>query len=315
MHREIQIKQFPIVTTHWWPKTRNERFVWENEQYLYRFLPLVHNHVQVIWVHTHPVCDGCVRALWLTLHSHGASASTQGVSEAWCWRAVIVTTTNHILLWCRMNGIGYLHEAIWLADASVGAWKVEKFSTSAASSASEATRRTHNSVWQRLTSLHSKSTRGVDADAPCEWGVSLRKHRNAPEVISRAYTPLIARARAHTRLTHTHVTHRMCVCTQITWTWLCTRGKKRYKYCSFSHTNRSFRVLGHQCVVTMGNCLIWISLCMFFFPLIETVTYTCHYMTDRLERFDLKTSKLDLLKKKRHLHLGCPWGKLIDTTF
>ncbi len=92
-------------------------------------------------------------------------------------------------------------------------------------------------------------------------------------------------------------------------------GKKRYKYCSFSHTNRSFRVLGHQCVVTMGNCLIWISLCMFFFPLIETVTYTCHYMTDRLERFDLKTSKLDLLKKKRHLHLGCPWGKLIDTTF
>ncbi len=37
MHREIQIKQFPIVTTHWWPKTRNERFVWENEQYLYRF--------------------------------------------------------------------------------------------------------------------------------------------------------------------------------------------------------------------------------------------------------------------------------------
>ncbi len=113
----------------------------------------------------------------------------------------------------------------------------------------------------------------------------------------------------------THVTHRMCVRTQITWTWLCTRGKKQYKYCSFSHTNRSFRVLGHQCVVTMGNCLIWISLCMFFFPLIETVTYTCHYMTDRLERFDLKTSKFDLLKKKRHLYLGCPWGKLIDTTF
>ncbi len=114
---------------------------------------------------------------------------------------------------------------------------------------------------------------------------------------------------------HTHVTHRMRVRTQITWTWLCTRGKKQYKYCSFSHTNRSFRVLGYQCVVTMGNCLIWISLCMFFFPLIETVTYTCHYMTDRLERFDLKTSKLDLLKKKRHLHLGCPWGKLIDTKF
>ncbi len=73
MHREIQIKQFPIVTTHWWPKTRNERFVWENEQYLYRFLPLVHNHVQVIWVRTRIRCVTCVCA-------------RSGVSEAWCWR-------------------------------------------------------------------------------------------------------------------------------------------------------------------------------------------------------------------------------------
>ncbi len=105
-----------------------------------------------------------------------------------------------------------------------------------------------------------------------------------------------------------HFTHRMRVRTQITWTWLCTRGKKRYKYCSFSHTKRSFRVLGHQRVVTMGNCLIWISLCMFFFPLIETVTYTCHYMTDRLERFDLKTSKLDLLKKKKTPTSWMPLG-------
>ncbi len=180
MHREIQIKQFPIVTTHWWPKTRNERFVWENEQYLYCFLPLVHNHVQVIWVRTRIRCVTCVCACSGSRCIHTGRRPqrlTEGVSEAWCWRAVIVTTTNHILLWCCMNGIGYLHEAIWLADASVGAWKVEKFSTSAASSDSEATRRTHNSVRQRLTSLHSKSTRGVDTDAPCELGVSLRKRR------------------------------------------------------------------------------------------------------------------------------------------
>ncbi len=134
MHREIQIKQFPIVTTHWWPKTRNERFVWENQQYLYRFLPLVHNHVQVIWVHTHPVCDVCVcvtcvcvcvtcvcvcvRRVCVCARSGSRCIHTgrrrqrlmEGVSEAWCWRAVIVTTTNHILLWCCMNGIGYLHE-------------------------------------------------------------------------------------------------------------------------------------------------------------------------------------------------------------
>ncbi len=215
MHREIKMKHFPIITTHWWPKTRNERFVWENEQYLYRFLPLVHNHVQVIWVpHTHIRCVTCVCA------RSGSSAST-----------------------C-------LH---WRLKSCVS------------------------------TTLQTRPPSSVDADEP--------------------------------ERTHTHVTHRMCVCTQITWRWLCTRGKKRYKYCSFSHTNRSFRVLGHQCVVMMGKCFILISLCMFFFPLIETVTYTCHYMTDRLERFDLKISKLDLLKKKRHLHLGCPWGKLIDTTF
>ncbi len=76
MHREIQIKQFPIVTTHWWPKTPNERFVWENEQYLYRFLPLVHNHVQVIWVRTHIRCVTCVCA-------RSGSRLTEGVSEAW----------------------------------------------------------------------------------------------------------------------------------------------------------------------------------------------------------------------------------------
>ncbi len=91
MHREIQIKQFPIVTTHWWPKTRNEWFVWENEQYLYRFLPLVQNHVQVIWVHTHIRCVTCVCALWLTLHSHGASASTLDGGRVWS----VVLTRRH----------------------------------------------------------------------------------------------------------------------------------------------------------------------------------------------------------------------------
>ncbi len=250
MHREIKIKQFPIVTTHWWPKTRNERFVWENDQYLYRFF------------------TSCTQPCPSDLSAHTSRVwrvrrrqrLTEGVSEAWCWRAVIVTTTNHILLWCCMNWIGYLHEAIWLADASVGAWKV--------------------------------------ASAP--------RFRHA---LRQALTPTSQSARTHTR-------HTPDVCALRSLGHGCVQEvKKRYKYCSFSHTNRSFRVLGHQCVVTMGNCLIWISLCMFFFPLIETVTYTCHYMTDRLERFDLKTSKLDLLKKKRHLHLGCPWGKLIDTKF
>ncbi len=182
MHREIQIKQFPIVTTHWWPKTRNERFVWENEQYLYRFY-----------------------LLYTTMSKWSECAHASSV-----WR-----------VWVRSG----------LVCASAGS--------------------------------HARVQRRKEASISAG----------------------------------------------------CVHALRSLGHGSFSHTNRSFRVLGHQCVVTMGNCLIWISLCMFFFPLIETVTYTCHYMTDRLERFDLKISKLDLLKKKRHLHLGCPWGKLIDTKF
>jgi len=44
--------------------------------------------------------------------------------------------------------------------------------------------------------------------------------------------------------------------------------------------------------------------------LFEVVTIELHYMTDRQERFDLKISKLKILWNQRHLHLGCPWGKL-----
>jgi len=31
-----------------------------------------------------------------------------------------------------------------------------------------------------------------------------------------------------------------------------------------------------------------------------------NYMTDRQEQFDRKMSKLTILWKQRHLHLGCP---------
>ncbi len=265
MHREIQIKQFPIVTTHWWPKTRNERFVWENEQYLYRFLPLVHNHVQVIWVRAHIRCVTCVCA------RSGSRCIHTGRRRQRLTEGVVLTRRHSYNNQSHTSLV--LHERDWVfAWGDLIGWSLRWRLKSCVS-----------------TTLQTRPPSSVDADAPCECSMSQSARK--------------------------HVTHRMCVRTQITWTWLCTRGKKQYKYCSFSHTNRSFRVLGHQCVVTMGNCLIWISLCKFFFPLIETVTYTCHYMTDRLEWFDLKTSKLDLLKKKRHLHLGCPWGKLIDTKF
>ncbi len=211
MHREIQIKQFPIVTTHWWPKTRNERFVWENQQYLYRFYLLYTTmskwsecaHIRCVTCVCVCVCV-CVRSLWLTLHSHGASRQrlTEGVSEAWCW--------------CNFS------------SANGGVSQSDR-------------------LMQIPNPVHATPEKYV-------IGCCNYDGASAPR---------------------------------------------------FRHALRQALTLD----------LIWISLCMFFFPLIETVTYTCHYMTDRLERFDLKTSKLDLLKKKRHLHLGCPWGKLIDTTF
>jgi len=47
--------------------------------------------------------------------------------------------------------------------------------------------------------------------------------------------------------------------------------------------------------------------------LFEVVTIDLHYMTERQVRFDLKISKLKILRKQRHLHLGCPWGKLKHT--
>ncbi len=34
----------------------------------------------------------------------------------------------------------------------------------------------------------------------------------------------------------------------------------------------------------------------------------CHYMTDRLQRFELKIFLCVLLNKQSHLHLGCPGG-------
>ncbi len=251
MHREIQIKQFPIVTTHWWPKTRNERFLSD------------------LSAHTHPVCDVCVRVLWLTLHSHGASASTLDGGHVWS----VVLTRRHSLL---QQPITYFSGVAW---TGLGICM-------------------RRSDWLTPPLALEKLRQHHASDTP-----SVKRWRRRPVWMQR-----------EPERAHTHVTHRMRVRTQITWTWLCKEVKNDINTVRFSH-KPLVSCLRHQCVVTMGNCLIWISLCMFFFPLIETVTYTCHYMTDRLERFDLKTSKLDLLKKKKHLHLGCPWGKLIDTTF
>ncbi len=95
MHREIQIKQFPIVTTHWWPKTRNERFVRKRTVFISFFTSCTQPCPSDLSAHTHPVCDVCVRALWLTLHSHRASASTLDGRRVW---SVVLTQLRGIFL-------------------------------------------------------------------------------------------------------------------------------------------------------------------------------------------------------------------------
>ncbi len=144
MHREIQIKQFPIVTTHWWLRHETSGLC-EKTNSIYIVFYLLYTTMSKWSECTHiRVCDVCgARAL-----ARRRQRLTEGVSEAWCWRTVIVTTTNHILLWCCMNGIGYLHEAIWLADASVGAWK------------------------SCISTTLQDTPSSVDADAPCECSVS-----------------------------------------------------------------------------------------------------------------------------------------------
>ncbi len=49
-----------------------------------------------------------------------------------------------------------------------------------------------------------------------------------------------------------------------------------------------------------------------FFPLKAMSSIDCHYMTDRLQRFELKILVCVLLKKQSHLHLGCPRGTQIN---
>ncbi len=58
--------------------------------------------------------------------------------------------------------------------------------------------------------------------------------------------------------------------------------------------------------------LIWNCPCMVFFTRKDLVPIDWHYMTDRLQRFELKIFVCVLLKKQSHLHLGCPGGKQIN---
>ncbi len=51
----------------------------------------------------------------------------------------------------------------------------------------------------------------------------------------------------------------------------------------------------------------------FFLKVVNPINW--HYVTDRLQRFELKIFVCVLLKKQSNLHLGCPGGKNINIQF
>ncbi len=58
----------------------------------------------------------------------------------------------------------------------------------------------------------------------------------------------------------------------------CIRGKERYKYCSVSRTDRSFHAAGFNLVSSVYV--------LFSLKAVEPIDL--HYMTDRLQRFELE---------------------------
>ncbi len=220
MHREIQIKQFPIVTTHWCPKTRNERFVWENEQYLYSFYLLYTTMSK--WsecAHTSGVWRVCARAL-----AHAAFTRGVGVNASrWLWMEWRQALPNWIVGPSRR----------FTGAARGRSWKLLNFS-SANGGVSQSDR-----LMQIPNPVHATPEKYVIGC--CNYdGASAPRFRHA---LRQALTPTPrvnaawARARAHTRHTHTSHTH-------VTHTHTHT-----------SHTGCvcALRSLGHGCVQEVKN--------------------------------------------------------------
>ncbi len=61
--------------------------------------------------------------------------------------------------------------------------------------------------------------------------------------------------------------------------------------------------------------LNWFCLCMFFFTLKAVGPIDCHYMTDRLQRFELKIFVLCSTEENKSPTSWMPWGKLINIKF
>ncbi len=112
MHREIKIKQFPIVTTHWWPKDTKRAVCVRKRTVFISFFTSCTQPCPSDLSAAHIRCVTCV----VCAHS-GSSASTLDGGRVW---SVVLTrrhsyNTNHILLWCCMTGLGIcMRRSDWL---------------------------------------------------------------------------------------------------------------------------------------------------------------------------------------------------------
>lgn len=97
------------------------------------------------------------------------------VSEVGADTIIIAASANEIShqLLCEL---GYLHKAIWLADTSVGDWKVEISPTYAANTATEVAPMDPQFSSAMLDITHLKWIGSIDVDTLCECGISVLKH-------------------------------------------------------------------------------------------------------------------------------------------
>ncbi len=305
MHREIQIKQFPIVNTHWWPKTRNERFCVRKRTVFISFFYLLYTTMSK-WSECAHASGVCVRSdnEWrIRARDHFQRLRRLTPIHTGRRRQRLSLTLNGVTSSVAELNCGSVASLHWRCSRQ----KLKTFQLFKRQRRRQPIRSPHANTQSRSLQ-HQRSMWLVVVT------MTARQHHASDHALVKRWRRRPVWMQREPERAHTNVTHRMRVRTQITWTWLCTRGKKRYKYYSFSHTNRSFRVLGHQCVVTMGNCLIGFNFSVHvLFPSYRDSDLYLPLYDWQTRTVWPKNIKIGSTEEKKTL--GCPWGKLIDTKF
>ncbi len=107
-----------------------------------------------------------------------------------------------------------------------------------------------------------------------------------------------------------------CECAQESWTVQGIRGKKKKYINTVQFLTQTDRFVSLDLDVSSQAAGFNLVLSVYVFLSLKAVSpIDCHYMTDRLQRIELKIFVCVLLKKQSHLHPACPEGKPINITF